>query len=298
MVGEQEVRKMAEIPISGHTQLYCLIGDPVAHSISPAMHNEAFTRLGIDSRYVAFDVKPEDLEAAVEGMRKLGIRGWNITMPHKNRMKELCDRVSKASEICGACNTVKNEDGVLYGTTTDGAGWMESAKFAGHDPVGKNMVQLGAGGAGTSILVTAAIDGVKHIDLFNAKDKFWPRVEEMVEKINAETSCRVDLHDLADLERLRAAVREADILLNTTPVGMAKIPGCLIPDAGYFHDGLVVSDVIYEPRETELLRMARESGLSTFNGMYMLLYQGAESFKIWTGQEMPVDIVREKYFAG
>ena len=289
---------MTEIPISGHTQLYCLIGDPVAHSISPAMHNEAFAQLGIDSRYVAFDVKPEDLEDAVEGMRKLGIRGWNITMPHKNRMKELCDKVSKASEICGACNTVKNEDGVLYGTTTDGVGWMESARFAGHDPVGKTMVQLGAGGAGTSILVTAAIDGVKHIDLFNARDKFWPRVEEMVEKINAETACRVELHDLSDQDRLRDAVQKADILLNTTPVGMAKIPGCLIPDAGYFPEGLVVSDVIYEPRETELLRMARESGLSTFNGMYMLLYQGAASFKIWTGREMPVDIVREKYFAG
>lgn len=281
---------------TGHTGLLCLLGSPVAHSISPEMHNEACALLDLDYHYLAFDVPPDRLEIAVNGLKELGVKGFNLTMPDKNKMAELCDELSPAARICGAVNTVVHKDGKLIGHTTDGIGYMMSAKDAGCDLVGKRMVQLGAGGAGTAVLVQAAMDGLAAIDVFNTKDAFWPRVEGIVAQLNEQTSCHVTLHDLADLEDLRNVLTQADLLLNTTPVGMAKIPGCLIPDASFFHPGLVVSDVIYEPAETELLRMAREAGLKTFNGMYMLLYQGAASFKLWTGQEMPVAEVKEKYF--
>lgn len=281
---------------TGHTKLLCLLGSPVAHSISPEMHNEACALLGLDYHYLAFDVPADRLETAVSGLKELGVAGFNLTMPDKNRMAELCDELSPAAKIGGAVNTVVNDNGRLIGHTTDGVGYMMSARDAGCDLKGKRMVQLGAGGAGTAILVQAAMDGLAAIDVFNTRDAFWPRVEGIVEQLNQQTQCRVTLHDLADLEQLRRSLADADLLLNTTPVGMSKIPGCLIPDSTYFHPGLVVSDVIYEPKETELLRMAREAGLKTFNGMYMLLYQGAASFELWTGEKMPTEAIKEKYF--
>ena len=282
--------------VTGHTGLLCLLGSPVAHSISPEMHNEACALLDLDYEYLAFDVGVDDLQTAIEGLRKMGVRGFNLTMPDKNRMAELCDELSPAAKIAGAVNTVVNDNGRFIGYTTDGIGYMMSAKDAGVDLIGKRMVQLGAGGAGTAVLVQAAIDGVAAIDVFNAKDAFWPRVERIVAELNEQTSCRVALHDIRDLDTLRACTAKADLLLNTTPVGMTRIPGCLIPDASYFHEGLVVSDVIYEPKETALLKMAREAGLKTFNGMYMLLYQGAASFRLWTGKDMPTEPIKEKYF--
>lgn len=282
--------------ITGHTGMLCLLGSPVAHSISPEMHNKACEILGLNYRYLAFDVTPEQLETVTLGLKMMGVRGFNLTMPDKNRMAELCDELSPAAQICGAVNTVVNESGRLIGHTTDGIGYMMSARDAGCNPTGKRMVQLGAGGAGTAILVQAAMDGARSIDIFNSRDGFWPRVEGIVAQLNERTACKVTLYDLTDLNQLRASLSQADLLLNTTPVGMKRIPGCLIPDPSYFHPGLVVSDVIYEPRETQLLRMAREIGLKTFNGMYMLLYQGAASFELWTGKKMPTQQIKELYF--
>jgi shikimate dehydrogenase len=281
---------------TGHTKLLCLLGSPVAHSISPEMHNEACALLDLDYHYLAFDVPAERLDVAVNGLKEMGVAGFNLTMPDKNRMAELCDELSPAAQICGAVNTVVNDTGRLIGHTTDGIGYMLSARDAGCDLTGKRMVQLGAGGAGTAVLVQAAIDGLASIDVFNTRDAFWPRVERIVKQLNERTQCHVTLHDLADLKDLRGCVAQADLLLNTTPVGMSKIPGCLIPDSSYFHPGLVVSDVIYDPKETQLLRMAREAGLKTFNGLYMLLYQGAAAFELWTGEKMPTEAIKEKYF--
>ncbi len=285
------------IPITGHTGFLCLLGSPVAHSISPAIHNEACKLLGADYKYLAFDVGVDGLETVVQGLRKMQARGWNLTMPDKNRMAQLVDRLSPASAISGAVNTVVNDDGILTGYTTDGTGWMMSANATGHSPVGKKMVQLGAGGAGTSILVQAAMDGVAQIDVFNAQDGFWPHAKEIVKELNASTQCRVFLHALSDLNALRDCMAEAAVLLNTTPVGMPRVPGCLIPDTSYFHPGLAVFDAIYEPKETRLLQMAREAGLDTSNGMYMLMYQAAAAFRLWTGLEMPVAEIGKKFFA-
>lgn len=282
--------------VTGHTGLLCLLGSPVAHSISPEMHNEACALLDLDYEYLAFDVGIDQLATAVNGLVSMGVRGFNLTMPDKNKMAVLCDQLSPAAKIGGAVNTVVNENGKLIGHTTDGIGYMMSARDAGCDLTGKRMVQLGAGGAGTAILVQAAMDGLAAIDVFNTKDAFWPRVEGIVAQLNEQTNCQVTLHNLANLDELRRSVARADLLLNTTPVGMSRIPGCLIPDASYFHEGLVVSDVIYEPKETQLLKMAREAGLKTFNGMYMLLYQGAASFKLWTGKEMPTEQIKAKFF--
>lgn len=284
--------------ITGHTGLLCLLGSPVAHSVSPAMHNEACNQLGLDYAYLAFDVPEEKMPEAVEGLRTMGARGWNITMPGKNIMCKLADKVSPASEISGACNTIVNDDGVLTAYTTDGVGFMRAVKENGVDIIGKKMTLLGAGGAATAILVQAALDGVAEINVFNVRDNFYSRAEEIVAKLNERTSCKVTLHDFSDPEVLRAAIADSRILVNGTSLGMApNTDRTAVQDPTMFHEGLFVFDVVYNPRETRLLREAREAGCQTSNGMYMLLYQGAASFELWTGKEMPVDIIKEKYFS-
>ena len=284
--------------ITGHTGLLCLLGSPVAHSISPAMHNEACKQLGLDYAYLAFDVPEEKMPQAVEGLRTMGARGWNITMPGKNIMCKLADKLSPASEISGACNTIVNEDGVLTAYTTDGVGFMRAVKDKGVDIIGKKMTLLGAGGAATAILVQAALDGVAEIQVFNIKDAFWERAQDIVNQFNERTACKVMLHDYEDPEVLRAAIADSAILVNGTSVGMApKTDATIITDTTMFQPDLFVFDVIYNPKETRLLREAKAAGCKTSNGMYMLLYQGAASFELWTGQEMPVDIIKEKYFS-
>ena len=287
-----------EARITGHTVLTGLLGSPVEHSISPMMHNEAFRQLGLNYAYLAFNVGTDNLKTAVEGLKVLGVRGFNVTMPDKNLMAEYCDQLSPAAEIIGAVNTVVNDNGILTGYTTDGIGYMQAARDAGFDLTGKTMTLLGGGGAATAICVQAALDGLKEIRVFNLKDAFYPRLQALVDKINDKTDCTVTLSDLADKEALKASIASSHILVNGTSVGMSpNVDGCLIDDVSVFRPDLIVSDVIYNPEETKLLRLAREHGCKTFNGLYMLLYQGAEAFKIWTGQEMPVDIIKEKYFS-
>ncbi|MEE1086055.1 MAG: shikimate dehydrogenase [Schaedlerella sp.] len=283
--------------ITGHTQLTGLLGSPVAHSISPMMHNYSFKHLGLDYAYLAFDVGTDKLAAAVEGLRTLNVRGFNLTMPDKNLMCSLCDKLSPAAEIIGAVNTVVNDNGILTGHTTDGTGYMMAVKDAGHDIIGKKMTLLGAGGAASSVFAQAALDGVREISVFNVRDAFFTRAEKMVSDLNERTKCKVSLYDFSDESVLRNEISDSDILVNATSVGMApNIDACIIKDPSMFHKNLIVSDVIYNPEETKLLKMAKAAGCPTFNGLYMLLYQGAEAFKIWTGQDMPVDLVKEKFF--
>lgn len=284
--------------ITGKTTLCGLLGSPVSHSISPAMHNEAFNQLGLDYAYLAFDVNCDNLKTAMEGLKVLGFRGLNVTMPDKNKMCECMDKLSDASKIIGAVNTVVNDNGVLTGHITDGTGYMKAVEDAGFSIIGKKMTLLGAGGAATAILVQAALDGVSQIDVFNVKDAFFERAQKTVDTLNKQTACKCTLYDLADKEALRKSISTSDILTNGTSVGMApNTDNCIIDDASMLRPELIVTDVIYNPRETKLLKMAKEIGCPTMNGLYMLLYQGAASFKLWTGQDMPVNIIKEKFFS-
>lgn len=284
--------------ITGHTKLTGLLGSPVEHSISPMMHNESFRVLGLDYAYLAFDVGEQELEIAVEGLKALKVKGFNLTMPNKNRMCRLCDQLSPAAEIIGAVNTVENRNGELVGHSTDGSGYMLAVKNAGYDIVGKKMTLFGAGGAGTSIFVQAALDGVAEISVFNRRTPFFERAEQIIRKLNERTSCKIRLYDYEDASVLRREIGDSAILTNATSVGMApNLEACILKDTSMLHPDLIVSDVIYNPKETKLLKMAKEAGCRTFNGMYMLLYQGAEAFRIWTGQEMPVEHIKQMFFA-
>lgn len=283
--------------ITGKTKLTALLGSPVAHSISPLMHNEAFKLLDLDYVYLCFVVNESGLKKAVEGLRTINIKGFNLTMPNKTAVVGLLDALTPEAEMIGAVNTVLNLDGKLIGHNTDGYGYMESVKDAGFNIIGGSMAVLGAGGASSAICVQAAKDGVKEIKIFSRKSASFDAARLLCEKINKNTECNASVFDINDKKLLEETIYSSDLLVNTSPVGMApKINESLIKDYDILRPDLIVSDIIYNPKQTELLKRASEQGCRTFNGAYMLLYQGAKAFEIWTGEKMPVDEIKNKFF--
>ncbi len=281
--------------ISGHTELIGLIATPIRHSSSPKMHNEAFAKLGLDYAYLAFEVGTEQLEDTIKGFRAMNIRGCNVSMPNKTVVHKYLDKLSPAAELCGAVNTVVNDNGVLTGHITDGIGYMSALKDAGIDIIGKKMTIVGAGGAATAIQVQAALDGVAEISIFNRKDEFYANAEQTVKKLREKTNCIVNLYDLSDLDKLKEEISTSVILTNATGVGMKPLEGqTYIPDPSFLREDLIVSDIVYSPRETALLKMAKEAGCKkTMNGLGMMLFQGAAAFEMWTGKPMPIEYMKE-----
>lgn len=276
-----------------------LLGSPVAHSVSPAMHNEAFRLLDLDYVYLAFNVGTDSLKDAVKGLKTLGARGFNLTMPDKIAILDLVDELTPAARLAGACNTVINDNGHLIGHTTDGIGYMRSVADAGHDIIGKKMTLLGAGGAATAICTQAALDGVKEIDIFRRnRPEAFAQTVAFADRTAKDTGCKIHVYDFADETQMKKSLAESAILTNATNVGMAPDTDAIpIPDVHFLHPELIVSDIIYNPRQTQLLKIAASMGCPVFNGMYMLLYQGAAAFECWTGLEMPVAEIKKKYFS-
>ena len=281
--------------ITGHTELVGLMAYPIRHTQSPTTHNLAYDKNGDDVIQLAFEVDNDSLEGAVQGIRSLKLVGSNVSMPNKTVVHKYLDKLSPAAEMCGAVNTIVNEDGVLTGHITDGIGYMSGLKDAGIDIIGKKMTIVGAGGAATAIQVQAALDGVKEISIFNRKDAFYERAQKTVKDINEKTNCKATLYDLDDLDKLKEEIASSYIFTNATGMGMKPLEGqTYIPDKSFLRPDLIVSDVVYYPRETELLRMAKEVGCKTMNGLGMMLFQGAAAFKMWTGEDMPIEYMKEK----
>ena len=280
--------------ITGHTELIGLMAYPIRHSSSPAMHNEAFATLGLDYAYLAFEVDNDTLEDAIKGLRALKMVGSNISMPNKTVVGQYLDELSPAAQMCGAVNTIVNDNGKLIGHITDGIGYMQSLKDNNIDVIGKKMTIAGAGGAAKAIEVQAALDGVKEISIFNIKDKFWEAAEKTFYTIRSKTDCIVNLYDLDDKEKLREEIADSYLFAQATGVGMKPLEGqSVIPDKSFFRPDLIVTDTIYAPRETLTLKMAKEAGCKTMNGLGMMLFQGDAAFYLWTGKHMPIDHMKE-----
>lgn len=280
--------------IKGTTGLLMLIGSPVGHSGSPAMYNFSFQHNNQDYAYMAFDIKEDQVGAALDAMRLFKMRGANVTMPCKNEAARLVDELSPAARIIGAVNTIVNEDGKLIGHITDGTGFVQNLREHGVDVKGKKMVVLGAGGAATAIQVQCALDGAASITIFNPNDPFLERARNTAEKLKKEApDCQVQVFCLEDQEKLKEEVAKADILVNGTLAGMKPHEDTtLITDKTMFRPDLVVADVVYNPEETRLLREAKEAGCRTVGGKGMLLWQGTAAYKLYTGMEMPVEEYR------
>ena len=280
--------------ITGHTELIGLLAYPIRHSSSPAMHNAAFAKLGYDYVYLAFEVGDDEIEDAVKAIRTLKLKGANVSMPNKTIVGQYLDELSPAAKLCGAVNTIVNDNGHLTGHITDGIGFMLSLKDNDIDAIGKKMTIVGTGGAATAIQVQAALDGVSEISIFNKKDKFWDRGVETVEKINENTACKAVLYDLDDTDRLRKEMADSYLFVNATGVGMKPLEGLsVVPDASYFRPELIVVDVPYSPLETVMRKTAKEVGCKTMNGLGMMLFQGSAAFELWTGEPMPIEYMKE-----
>jgi shikimate dehydrogenase len=276
-----------------------LIGSPVGHSGSPAMYNYSFERLGLDYAYVALDIREDEVKDAIAAMKLFRMKGGNVTMPDKTEAAKYMDELSPAAQIIGAVNTIVNEDGRLTGHITDGEGFVNNLKDHGIDIKGKKITVAGGGGAATAIQVQCALDGATEISIFNKKDAFFERTLATAEKIKkAVPGIVVNVYDIDDISKMTEEIQSSDIFANATIVGMKPLDDqSVVKDLSAFRPGLVVCDAVYNPEETKLLREAKAAGCTCVGGKGMLLWQGVSAFKLFTGEDMPVEEVKERFFS-
>ena len=268
-----------------------LIGYPVGHSMSAVMHNAAFEELGLDYRYELMGVSPEGLGAFMTGeMREEGVAGANLTIPHKQAVMKYIDLIDREAQQVGAVNTIVNADGELKGYNTDGLGAIRALEEAYGDLEGARAVILGAGGAARAIGY--------HLSAKASKITIINRTPERAEELAAHLSSMPDTK--ASIEpspfrrsHLEVALKEADILINTTPVGMTPDVEGTPVDGSLIRPWTLVFDAVYNPLRTRLLREAEEAGARTLSGLRMLVYQGAAAFRLWTGLEPPVELMHD-----
>lgn len=285
--------------ITGKTRLLGLIGTPVDHSKSPAMYNYCFEKYGMDCAYLAFDVPLEKAADAVNAIRTFNMRGANVTMPLKGAVAQYLDELSPASKAIGVVNTIVNYDGKLVGYTTDGLGYTGDLRRNGIEVAGKKITLLGGGSAGCALAIQAALDGARELAVFNRRDSFWVTAEENLKSIQAAApECQIGLYDLEDAETLRREIAESDILTNATCVGMVPMDDMSpITDLTMLRPDLIVTDIIYNPVETKLLKDAKACGCRTFNALGLLIGQGAAAFELYSGGlEMPWDEVYAEFY--
>ena len=281
--------------ISGHTKTICLIGSPVEHSLSPAMHTFSFEQLGVDCVYLAYNVEPDQLEAAVNGMKELGFLGYNVTMPHKTYISRYLDELSPAAELMGAINTVVIKDGKAIGHNTDGAGFMKNIAKYGVVPEESTFTLIGPGGAGSAIMVQAALDGVKTVHIFARENgPSYKHAQTLIEPVKEQTGCDFILHPYEDKEAMKAAIEESNVLVNATPVGMGEGSTESAVPAEFIKPGMVVADAVYFPLHTQLLQDAEAKGCTVVTGIGMMNEQAAIGEEIWYGIDMPLDKVTEE----
>jgi len=273
--------------ITGKTKLLGLIGDPVKHTLSPYMHNAAFESLNLDYVYVPFHVKKNELKAAIKGASSLEIKGLNVTIPHKTEVMKYLDVLDGTAELIGAVNTIKFDE-KIKGYNTDGLGAVRAIEETS-TVRGKKIVILGAGGASRAISFQIILSGAGRVIIANRTlEKGFLLKKNLVEKLDAD----VEAIDIG--EKLNDELKDADILINTTPIGMyPNIHQKPLVTSEMMHENLIVNDIIYNPLQTGILKEAIKANAKTVTGVKMLIYQGIESFKIWTGVEPSVDVFNE-----
>jgi shikimate dehydrogenase len=275
--------------ISTSTRLCAVIGNPVAHSLSPALHNAAFDALGLDYVYTAFRV--EDLKSAIAGMRALeNFRGMSVTIPHKIEVIDYLDEVGDIDRSIGSINTVINEKGRLCGFGTDGPGALKAILDAGVNPDASNVLMLGAGGASRAIAFTLARSAsIRKLVMTDINE---PMLRALAADLKSGTNVAVEA-DLLGPDTIAARMSEADIIINCTPVGMHPNENSSLVPPALFRRGQVVFDVVYTPLETKLLKEAAAKGCIVISGVEMFVNQAVLQFEMFTGADAPVDVMRK-----
>jgi shikimate dehydrogenase len=274
--------------VSGKTRVYGVIGDPIEHSLSPAMHNAAFEASKLDCVFLAFKVKSADVGNAMNGMRALGIQGLNVTMPHKNAVISFLDEVDQTATFLNAVNTIKNKNGKLCGFNTDGVGALAALRENGVEPKGKKVLLLGAGGAARAIAFALA----KEADELSILNRTLKSAAELADLLKQEFNAKVIAYALSPLA-VKANLADADLLINATSVGMKPNARRTLVAPEWLEPELAVMDIVYDPIETKLAKDAKAAGAKVVSGVEMLIYQGAASFEIWAGCKPQVEVMRK-----
>ena len=281
--------------LDGYTRLAAVVANPIKHSISPFIHNTAFAATATNGVYVAWEIETSDLEQTIRNIRRYQMFGINLSMPYKEQVIPYLDELSDEARLIGAVNTVVNHDGILIGYNTDGKGFFKS--LPSFTITGKKMTLLGAGGAAKSILAQAILDGANQIYVF-VRESSMEKTKSYLDRLEEQTGFKVDLYALEDVSELQARIAESDLLVNATSVGMDG-QSSPVPESIVLPETILVADIIYKPFETPFLKWARSQGNPGVNGLGMLLYQAAEAFQLWTGKEMPTEVIwqslQEKY---
>lgn len=273
--------------ISGKTKVFGLFGYPVEHTFSPMMHNAAFERLKMDACYLPFEVHPDRLKDAVAGVSALNIRGVNVTVPHKERAIPFLDDLSQEARLIGAVNTIEVKEGRLVGHNTDARGFIRSLEEeAGFDVKGRNILILGAGGAGRAVAFGLALAGADHLGVHDVDAE---KCRLLAKDIMEKTGVHAAAIEPGDIPKFAP---EADCVINATPLGLKPSDPLPLDDV-YIKKGMLVCDLVYNPPQTSLLSAAKARGARILSGLGMLLYQGVAAFEIWTGREAPVPVMKK-----
>ena len=274
--------------ITGETKIAGIIGNPVKHSISPAIHNHLFRELNLPFAYIPLGVERESLENLVTTLRAINSIGANVTIPYKEAVLEYCDEISDLSKLTGTVNTLYFKESKLCGTTTDYLGFSEAVARAGKELALANVVIIGNGGTARTIAIALANEGV--ISSLSIVGRNRERVKKLANEVIEKTNFPVDISELGDFMTENILDR-CDLLVNCTPVGMSPNIKNSPIDEKYLHAGMFVFDAIYNPVKTKLLQDAEVLGCKTENGLAMLLYQGLASFEYWTGIKPKRDLI-------
>ncbi|MFW9873810.1 MAG: shikimate dehydrogenase [Candidatus Thorarchaeota archaeon] len=275
--------------INPYTKVLCVIGFPIEHSMSPIMHNAAINELNLNYIYLAFNIHPKNLKFAVKGFRTFNIKGINVTIPFKQKIIGYLDEIEPLAQKIGAINAIKNDNGYLIGKNIDGEGAMKAISDAGYSISGKDILLLGAGGAGRALAFIIAKDANRIVIANRTEKKAIKLANDIKKYYNINVKGKNN-----SLDVLKAESKKADILINTTPIGMhPNIEESPIPSK-FLHDGLIVFDIVYNPLETKLMKEAAEIGCKVLGGLDMLVNQGVLAFEWWTGKTPNSQLMKSK----
>jgi len=274
--------------ITGKTKVCGVIGDPIEHTLSPAMHNAAFEALNLDYVFLAFKVKSAGVADAVNGMRALNIRGLNVTMPHKSTVINHLDRVDLSAQIVNSVNTILNKESLLFGFNTDGVGALKALRENGIEPKGRKVLLLGAGGAARAIAYTMA----KEADELVVLNRTLKQAHDLAKLLQKAVNKKIVAGSLSPSD-IEQNLQDSDILINATSVGMKPNIDESPVKSKLLRSNLAILDIVYNPLETKLSIDAKSAGAKVVSGVEMLIYQGAASFEVWTGKPAPVQVMRQ-----
>lgn len=276
--------------VTGETKVIGIFGYPVSHSLSPLMQNAAIEALGLNYIYIPFEVKPEELERAVNGIRALGITGVNVTVPHKEAVIPFLDEADEDAKLIGAANTILNKNGRLIGYNTDSPGYIRSLREdAGFDPKGKSIIVIGAGGAAMGIIAGLFSHDASEIIMANRTIEKAEQIRVNYTERYRHKSIQIKTAPLSYLKDPRI-LSSVDLIVNTTSMGLEG----MAPDVDFASTSphVLISDIVYKPAVTPFLKQAQDAGRKTLGGLGMLIYQGAISLEIWTSQKAPIDVMK------